>query len=222
MRHIGICVILGAAGGLSGCAAQGLADSSRKMEQDMAATCRNWETRAEMAAHPDAKMIALHDRLAKKAADLQAAATSLRGAARDAAIGNIAQAQIEADDVYDVRGKLQNAAECWRGLGMVQDTHAEMWQELNRSANQIDAGQGTGPETTPDPALYTLQTQPPPPPNPNPLPFPDDGSDYIPKSSAAPDSPALPGAFAGHVQGGPDVYVVPPDAIPPPPALQLQ
>jgi hypothetical protein len=113
------------------------------------------------AAHPDTETIALHDRLAKKAADLQAAAVSqqLHGAALQTAMGNVAQAQIEADAVYDAQANLKNEAECWHELEMVKDTHKQMNQRLADS-NLVDAP-ASPTWTARDPSLYVLRPPPP-------------------------------------------------------------
>src|SRR5271170_4461953 len=114
MRNLQISAFLATAAFLvAGCAVSAvneLAASSQKLEQDISGRCLDWHARAEKAAHPDAETIALHDRLAKKAADLQAAAASqqLHGAALQTAVGKIAQARIEADAVYDAQGNLKN------------------------------------------------------------------------------------------------------------------
>ena len=162
MRNLKISASLAAAAflvaGCGGSAVSELAASSQKLEQDISGRCLGWHARAEKAAHPDAETIALHDRLAKKAADLQAAAASqqLHGEALQTAAGKIAQAQIEADAVYDAQANLEVEADCWHELEMVKDTHRRMAQRLARDSNRADAPSGTPP----DPSLYVL---PPPP-----------------------------------------------------------
>jgi len=105
MRNLQISAFLATAAFLvAGCAVSAvneLAASSQKLEQDISGRCLGWHAWAEKAAHPDAETIALHDRLAKKAADLQTAAVSQHGEALQTAMGKVAQAQIEADAVYE-------------------------------------------------------------------------------------------------------------------------
>jgi hypothetical protein len=73
------------------------------------------------------------------------------------AIGKVAQAQIEADAVYNAQANLKNEAECWRELEMVIDTHRQMNQRLADS-NLVDASPIWTP---PDPSLYVLRPPPP-------------------------------------------------------------
>jgi len=78
----------------------------------------------------------------------------------------------------------------------------DAWQEATARNDQQPA-----PTFAPNPSPLTL-TQPSPPPMPQPST--EFGSDYLPKpiSSGSP-GPGDVGAFVGHVDGGPDVYVIP-------------
>src|SRR5277367_662338 len=159
MRNLKISASLAAAAflvaGCAGSAVSELAASSQKLEQDISGRCLGWHARAEKAAHPDAETIALHDRLAKKAADLQAAAASqqLHGEALQTAAGKIAQAQIEADAVYDAQANLEVEADCWHELEMVKDTHKQMNQRLADSSNLVDTPASPAWTPTPVPQL---------------------------------------------------------------------
>ena len=99
--------------GIAGCANHdtGLTQSW-KVEQDLTAQCRRWDAIAANAAYPDAATIARHDKLMQKVADLEATAVNLQGAAREAAIRNIAQAHIEAAAEYDAAGQRRIADQC--------------------------------------------------------------------------------------------------------------
>jgi len=200
---------------MSGCAnpVQNLADSSRKLELDMAARCRAWDERAQKAANPDAETIAVHERLVKKAADLEAAvsARNLNGDALVAALGPVAQAKIEANAVYDAQSKQKIAADCWRDLEMAENLHRDQRERLAQfGANLAAPARQPPPTSTPDFSIRTLDTQPSPPPSPTPSP--DLGAAYVPSTNRLPDQSAFPGPFIGHVPGGPDVYIVPPQA----------
>ena len=137
---------------------------SRQAENNIAASCRNWDAMARAAAHPDAATIALHDRLAQKAADLEATAVAqqLSGAALEHAAQGIAQAQIEADDVYDAKGKYRIASQCWQSLGLVEQQHREMMQDLTNAASspQSAPGKQTTPIFHPDMSVFTTPTTP--------------------------------------------------------------
>lgn len=106
-------------------------------------------------------------------------------------------------------------ASCAESVRVGNQIREDAWQDAT-ARNQ----QQSVPTFTPDPAIYTLHTQPPPPPSP--MPIPNLGSVYMPPPSPLPNSPAMPGPYLGHVPGGPDVYGVPAGAISPPPAPQLQ
>jgi hypothetical protein len=169
MRYIWIIGASGFALSVGGCGAlnpvQHLVESNRKSEESFAARCRDWEDQAARAAHPDAQLIAFHDQLQQKADAIQArvsAEKGLHGDALFAASAEIVQAQMRADDVYDVKDKLQNAAECWQGLGMVRDVHADMMQRLSQFGNYRPPVAAIEPQ----PRSYTLDTQPPPMPAP--------------------------------------------------------
>jgi hypothetical protein len=154
--------------GVAGCGLS-VAEQSGKVEQDLAASCRRWDVDAEKAAHPDAATIARHERLAQRVADLTAGAGAqdLHGAALDAAIKNIAQAQIDADAVFDAPGKQQIANQCWAQLGVVRETHYEMRQRMLRAADEIDAQQRSTPAPLPIPSTDApINLVPPPAPNP--------------------------------------------------------
>jgi hypothetical protein len=158
---------------------------SRQAEEHTAAICRHWEGMARDAARPDAAMIARHDRLAQKAEDLRAAAVRLHGAALDAAIGAIAQAQIQADDVYDVADKQRAANECWAELGVMQQIHGEMAQDLMRPASeppQAPVGLGR--------SLPSMSDPPSPPPS-NPLPPDLYAVQHSPVTLFSPDGPVI-------------------------------
>jgi hypothetical protein len=144
---------------LTGCVR---ATSSAEVERDQAAHCRGWDADAQRAAHPDAAMIARHDQLAKKAADLFAAAAAqqLHGAAAEAAMGDVAQAQIEAEDVYDAKGKQRIADECWAGLGVIRDIHNETRTRAFRTGDELDSPR-SAPPITPDATAYPPNTTPP-------------------------------------------------------------
>ena len=121
---------------------------------------RNWDAIAENAAHPDAFTIARHDRLAQKAADLQAVALAqqLRGAALEA-VENIAQAKIEADAIYDAPGKREIANQCWADLGLEREMRAGMIRDLAATAPRAPA---TGPPVShPDMSVFTPPAAPP-------------------------------------------------------------
>ena len=115
-----------------------------------------WKTR-----DPDAATIARHDRLAQKAADLQADALAqqLHGAALEAAVENIAQAQIEADAIYDAPGKREIANQCWADLGLEREMRAGMIRDLAATAPRAPA---TGPPVShPDMSVFTPPAAPP-------------------------------------------------------------
>jgi hypothetical protein len=155
---------------VAGCG-RSVAEQSRKVEQDYAASCRRWEADAEKAAHPDATTIAWHDRLTQKAADLKAAAGAqhLHGGALDAAIKNIAQVQIDADAVFDAPGKQRVANQCWAMLGVVRETHYEMRQRMLRATDEIDGQQRSAPALMPSPSTDAPVNQMPAVPAPNPV-----------------------------------------------------
>jgi hypothetical protein len=163
-------LLCGLALGVAGCGLS-VAEQSRKVEQDYAASCRRDDADVEKAAHPDAATIARHDRLVQKAADLNAAAVAqhLQGAALDAAIATIAQLHIEAESLYDVPGKQQIANQCWAMLGVVRETHYDMRQRMLRAADEIDAQQRATPALMPSPSTYAPVNLAPPPPAPNPV-----------------------------------------------------
>jgi hypothetical protein len=148
--------------GVAGCTLSQRSDDFQKADQVGVARCQNWDAIAENAAHPDAATIARHDRLAEKAAELQAAAAvaqQLHGAALEAAIENIAQAQIEAKAVYDAPGKREIANRCWADLGLEREMQAGMIQKLATGAPQPPAdGQ---PIYDPDMSIFTPPAAPP-------------------------------------------------------------
>jgi hypothetical protein len=192
-----VCALFGAAG----CNYTSPAESSRQTEQSIAASCRRWDDYAQKAANPDAPTIAAHDRLIRKAADLQAAAAAqnLRGVERDTAIGEIAQIRVEADALYDARGKKQIADQCWAGLGVVRDMHYEMRQREMRAGHQIDMPQpAAAAPGIQAPASYQVPMPPAPP---SPTPLSGLGSAYTPPSISPPPrfipyeavAPAMPG-----------------------------
>jgi hypothetical protein len=207
------------------CCSPQIGDSALKAEQSLTASCQAWEERAKKAAHPNAAMIAQHDALLVKATKYadDAQAHYNDKALRDAAIGNQAQAEIEAAAIYDWKHDLEVAAQCWDDLKVEQAIHQQQREELAALAASLAAQQpAPSPPSTymPPHSVYTLDTQPPPPPSP--MPIPDLGSVYMPPPSPLPNSPTLPGPYLGHVPGGPDVHGVPAEAIPPPPVPQLQ
>jgi uncharacterized protein YceK len=185
---------------LSGCVSpvQSLAISNQKSEQGAAATCKAWEQRAWNAAHPDPQMVKSHDELLAQAAAYRSEAEAQHSTAaeRQAAIDNEVQAEANAAAIYDAQGDLKIAADCWRNLGDLQEIHSAMWQELEQSA---DAPAPTLPPVS-DPGVAVVA---PPPPSP----LPDLGSNDVPSN---PPIPPGPGAYVGHVPGGPYVYVIPP------------
>lgn len=196
--------------------------SALKAEQSLTASCQAWEERAKKAAHPDAAMIAQHDALlakAKKYAD-DAQAHYNDTALRDAAIGNQAQAKIEAAAIYDWKYDLETAAQCWGDLKVEQAMHQEQRERLSALADSL-AAQQPAPTYIPPASLYTLQTQPPA--QPSPTPIPGLGSAYVPPPPPPPllTGPGAP-AYVGQVPGGPQVYVVPNSAIPPLPQPQIK
>ncbi|MGC2410949.1 MAG: hypothetical protein WA441_13400 [Methyloceanibacter sp.] len=174
-------VIFGAAFWIAGCANSG-GTSDQKVEQNIAASCRAWEDRAKKAAHPDAEMIASHDRLMAKAAmfGAEAQAKYNDAAARRAAIENEVQAELDAAAVYDWRHALEVASHCWEGLALTEEIHHEQRQRLAQMAEQL-ATQQPAPTFTPDPSIYTIHTQPPAPPSPTPIP--NVGQTYVPSTS---------------------------------------
>jgi hypothetical protein len=137
-RKAALCAI---ALGIAGCVNYGNITESRNLEQDTAASCRRWDAMAYTAAHPDEATIVEHDRLVKKAADLEASAVGLHGQALDAAIKEIAQAQIDADAVYDAKGKQEVADSCWAMLGVAREQNRAGEQELQtRSLEALGNG----------------------------------------------------------------------------------
>jgi len=196
--------------------------SALKAEQSLTASCQAWQERAKKAAHPDAAMIAQHDALLAKARKFEddAEAHYNDTALRDAAIGNEAQAKIEAAAIYDWKYDLETAAQCWNDLKVEQAMHQEQRERLSALADSL-AAQQPAPTYMPPASLYTLQTRPPAPPSP--MPIPDLGSAYVPPPAPTPSltGPGAP-AYVGRVPGGPEVYVVPAQAIPPPSAPLLR
>jgi hypothetical protein len=148
---------------LTGCALSQLSEDFQKADQAGVARCRNWEAMAENAANPDAATIARHDRLAQKAADLEAAAAAqqLRGAALETAAEAIAQAHIEADAVYDAPGKRQIANQCWADLGLERETGAGMIRDLAASGAGPQAPASGPPISRPDASVFTPPAAPP-------------------------------------------------------------
>lgn len=198
----------------SGCAnpVADLVKSNRDLEEHKGAECRRWEERANNAANPDAATIALHSRLTSKIAEMNARAVSLSGPGLDAAIRKIAQAQIEADALFDANDKRKAAAECWEGLAMIRDMHGQMMRRLGQEADQMAAASRSQQQWTPvDSSIYTLHTQPPSPPSPVPVPDLALVPPARPNADTVPQSPEL-GAYVGTVPGGPNVYVIPPGA----------
>jgi hypothetical protein len=147
---------------IAGCADLHDLTGSRNTEENMAASCRNWDAMARAAAHPDAATIARHDQLAQKAAELKAAAAAqeLHVAALERAAAAIAQAQIEADDVYDAQQKYRTAEQCWQGLGLVSQQHREMMRDL-MNGDAATPSRQTTPIFTPGPVLSTPPSPPP-------------------------------------------------------------
>jgi hypothetical protein len=133
---LGVAVI-----GIAGCTNHSHDDLTRswKLEQQLTAQCRRWDAIAANAAHPDAATVARHDKLLQKAAELETAAVNLQGAARDAAIRNIAQAHVEAAAEYDAAGQRRIADQCWEHLGIAREEHQEMARELMQSAAELQS-----------------------------------------------------------------------------------
>lgn len=194
---------------LANCAGE---SSAARTERSIAAGCTAWEERAKKAAHPDAEMIAQHDRLmaqaARYAAEAQAKWKDKAGS--QTAIENQVQAETDAAAIYDWRYDLRVAADCWQGLNVAQEIHREQRERLSRLAD--DLATSAPPQSfAPSASLYTLHTQPPSAPGPNPVP--NLGTGYVPPSTPLPKAPAQPGPFLGRVPGGPDVYGVPADQV---------
>ena len=130
--------------GVSGCStlsAQGL--SGVEAENRIAARCTMWEGLARAAAHPDAELIARHDRLLAKAAELKrdAGAGHLQGAELEAVYGKIAQIAIDARAIYDWRDKLEIAAQCWGDLAFINVPYEDQRDRLARLAIELQATQ---------------------------------------------------------------------------------
>jgi hypothetical protein len=185
---------------LCSCSAPG-ETSAAMAEQSITASCRAWEERAKKSAHPDSEMTIQHDQLMAKAAKFSAEAQAQyhNVAVRQAAIENEAQAEIEADAIYDWRYKLKVASDCWENLKLVEEMHREQRQRLSRLAGELAAEQSTS-RTIPQRSVYTPPThltQPPSPPSPSPVP--NLGQTYIPPAPKTwgdtPYAPAIPPAM---------------------------
>jgi hypothetical protein len=163
MPRLRIALLWGAALSIGGCADLSDLTGSRQAEENIAARCRNWDAMARAAAYPDAATIARHDQLAEKAADLEAAAVAqqLHGAALETAAEVIAQAKIEADDVYDAHRKYQVAQQCWENLGLVEQQHGEMRQHLNAATDSSPPTFVPSPRFESDPSLFQPPSPPP-------------------------------------------------------------
>src|ERR1700693_1690889 len=168
MRRAAIVALGVAALGIAGCVNHNHADLTRswKVEQDLTAQCHRWNAIAANSAHPDAATVARHDKLMQKAAELQTTAVNLQGAAREAAISNIAQAHVEAAAEYDATGQRLIANQCWENLGVARQEHQEMARELMQGAAELQSS--ISPSDASYRALPTVSA-PPAPPQPTPM-----------------------------------------------------
>jgi hypothetical protein len=164
--------------------------SASKTEQSIAARCRTWEDRARKAARPDADMIAQHERLLAKAAKFSAEAQTHYNdtVVRQTAIENQAQAEVEADAIYDWKGDLKLASDCWDELTLFERQQRDILAALG--ANPAAQEPASSPPSTymPPDLSYTQHVQPPSPPSP--MPVPNLGSVYYPPAPPPAQTPA--------------------------------
>jgi hypothetical protein len=156
------------------CCSSEVGNSALKAEQSITASCQAWGERARKAARPDEAMIAQHDALLAKAKKFseEAQAHYSDVTLRNAAIGNQAQAEIEAAAIYDWKYDLKVAAECWDGLEVAQEIHQQQRARLSAMSASFAAQQPppSSPSIKSGHSIYPLSTQPPAPPQPSPLP----------------------------------------------------
>lgn len=144
--------------------------SSNARAQQLAASCRAWEDRAQQAAHPDAAMVARHDQLTATAARFRAQADANYDNVplRQGAIENEVQAEADAAAIYDWRSDLQNASGCWNDLALTQEICRDQKRRLNQLAQQLS--EQPAAHFGPPHSAYILDTQSPSPPPPSPIP----------------------------------------------------
>lgn len=158
--------------------------SASKTEQSIAARCRAWEDRARKAARPDADMIAQHEQLLAKAAKFSAEAQAHYNdtVVRQRAIENQAQAQVEADAIYDWKEDLKLASDCWDQLKFFERQQRDILATVGATPAAQEPVPSPLSTFMPPDSSYTLQAQPPPP---SPMPVPNLGSIYYPPPQPA-------------------------------------
>ncbi len=136
-----VALLCAASGTIAGCnAVEDLRASQLTTEDSIAQSCRNWESRARLAAYPDTATKARHDAYAARAEKFRAEAGATRDPEkRREAIEKLTQAEEDAKGVYDWQYDLSVARQCWASLDIVASEHEAQLVRLARLADELAA-----------------------------------------------------------------------------------